>query len=698
MKYIYILLFAALPLLQYAQNVEFDKDNFSPDQYDDLREAKKNIKDGDDYFFRSIPGYQVALEYYLKAYDFNPSNAALNYKIGKSYLESVQKVKSIPFLESAFSLDPEIGKTKDSPADVMHLLARAYHLNYDFDKAIETYRKFMNSLSPAELSEVQQDINRSIEMCETAKEMVKVPVRVFIDNIGAPINTIYPEYSPIIDAEETMLMFTTCRPTTTGGEKDPLDNRFYEDIMISYKLEDGRWGNPENPGRPFNSYSHDAAVGFSPDNKYVLIYKGEVNGGDIFLCAVDENGEWGSPKPISKEINSHGHESSAAFAPDMSAIYFISDRKDGFGGKDIYKSKITFSGRNGDKLDFAEPENLGAVINSPYDETGIFLQSNGRELYFSSRGHASMGGFDIFKSEFINGQWTTPENVGYPVNTPGDDVFFSISADGLHGYYSTWKPDGIGDRDIFLITFLGDAKEMITQTAYEQSASVLDKSYISTELLPPAEMKGNAMVLLQGTIRDKASNDPLGVVVDIIDNETLQPMASFESNATTGKYMISLPSGKSYGFSIQAEEYPFYSEILEIPPTNSYREITKDIILEKLMVGSKIILNNIFFDFNKSSLRDESIAELNRVVKMMNDVPSLKIQISGHTDNIGSDAYNQNLSEERAHSVVNYLIASGIATDRLKYKGYGESQPIAGNDTDEGRQMNRRTEFEVLDL
>ncbi|PLW99884.1 MAG: hypothetical protein C0593_02180 [Marinilabiliales bacterium] len=309
-----------------------------------------------------------------------------------------------------------------------------------------------------------------------------------------------------------------------------------------------------------------------------------------------------------------------------------------------------------------------------------------------------MGGFDIFKSEFINGQWTTPENVGYPVNTPGDDVFFSISADGLHGYYSTWKPDGIGDRDIFLITFLGDAKEMITQTAYEQSASVLDKSYISTELLPPAEMKGNAMVLLQGTIRDKASNDPLGVVVDIIDNESLQPMASFESNATTGKYMISLPSGKSYGFSIQAEEYPFYSEILEIPPTNSYREITKDIILEKLMVGSKIILNNIFFDFNKSSLRDESIAELNRVVKMMNDVPSLKIQISGHTDNIGSDAYNQNLSEERAHSVVNYLVASGIAADRLKYKGYGESQPIAGNDTDEGRQMNRRTEFEVLDL
>lgn len=175
-------------------------------------------------------------------------------------------------------------------------------------------------------------------------------------------------------------------------------------------------------------------------------------------------------------------------------------------------------------------------------------------------------------------------------------------------------------------------------------------------------------------------------------------MASFESNTTTGKYMVTLPSGKSYGFSIQAEEYPFYSEILIIPAEYNYSEITKDIYLEKIAVGSKIVLNNIFFDFNKASLRENSIAELNRLVKMMEKNTSLKIQISGHTDSVGSDSYNQDLSERRASSVVKYLIASGIEARRLKYKGYGESQPISDNSTEEGRQMNRRTEFEVLAL
>lgn len=696
MKYLYIIIIALFPLLLMGQNVEFSKDNFPPAKHDGLKEAKRNIKDGNDYFEQSLPGYQAALEYYLKAYNFNPSNADLNYKIGKCYLESVQKVKSIPYLESAFKINPTVGETKNGPSDVQHLLARAYHLDNQFDKAITTYRMYMNSLSPAELSLIQDEVNRSIEMCETAKVMVQEPVRVYIDNIGAPINTIHPEYSPLISADETMLMFTSCQPGTTGGERDPLDNRYYEDILISYRLEDGRWGDPVNPGRPFNSYSHDAAVGFSPDSRYVLIYKGDVNGGDIFLCAVDENGEWGAPRSISRKVNSHGHESSAAFAPDMSYLYFISDRNGGFGGKDIYRSPITFTGKNNDKMEFGDPENLGAMINSPYDETGLFLQSNGREIYFSSRGHASMGGFDIFKSEFKDNMWSAPENIGYPVNTPGDDVFFSITADGKHGYYSTWKPDGIGDRDIFIISFLGDMKDMIPEEIIEEPS--IAHQQFPVNILPVDDMKGDALVLLKGTIRDKVTNEPLGVVVDIMDNEELQPMASFESNATTGKYMVTLPSGKSYGFSIQADEYPFYSEILEIPAANTYTEITKDILLEKLTVGSKIILNNIFFDFNKASLRDVSIAELNRVVKMMEDHKTLKIQISGHTDNVGSDEYNQDLSERRAQSVVNYLIASGIPADRLEYKGYGESQPIAGNDTDEGRQMNRRTEFEVLDL
>ncbi|NCD43011.1 MAG: hypothetical protein EOL88_13095, partial [Bacteroidia bacterium] len=218
MKYIRILAFIAfLPLSGWAQNVEFEKNNFSSEQYSALHEAKKNIKKGDNYFFSSIPGYQAALEYYLQAYSFNPANAELNYKIGKSYLGSVQKVKSIPFLEKAASLNKEVGKTKEQPSDLQYLLARAYHLNYEFDRAITAYQTYMNSLSPAHLSEVQHDIQRAVKHCKTAQTMMANPVRVFIDNLGAPINSIYPEYSPIIDPEEKMLVFTSCRPSTTGG-------------------------------------------------------------------------------------------------------------------------------------------------------------------------------------------------------------------------------------------------------------------------------------------------------------------------------------------------------------------------------------------------------------------------------------------------------------------------------------------------
>jgi len=666
----------------------FDKEFFPEEQKDALKDAKKQIKEGDKFYEDDIPIYSLAIEYYLKANKFNPNSAQLNYKIGKCYIKTIQKPKSLTYLETARILNPKV------QPDLLYLLARSYHLNLDLEKAIETFEEYRGSLSPKELSERGDDIDKKIDECHVAMDMINNPVRIFIDNLGRGVNTKYPEYGPYINADETILMFTSARDNTTGGKTDDRDLNFFEDIYISNKSGD-IWRDASNPGKPLNTDSHDAIVGVSPDGKHALIYKGEDNGGDIFECRINEEGEWGKPKRLPKEINTKYHESSASFSPDMEALYFVSDKPDGFGGKDIYYTSLRIKG-NKEKLDYEDAVNLGAVINTRYDEQGVFMDVEGKTLYFSSKGHNTMGGYDVFKTILKNGKWTKPVNLGYPINTADDDIFFSFSRDGRHAYYSSFDPDGYGNRDIYMITLLGPEKEVAFMEDYDFLAfkTVIVKENL---MLDKVEVKESQITIVKGKVLDAITLEPLGgVPVEIYDNALGRMISSFESNTNTGEYMVSLPSGRNYGFSANAKDYLFHSENLIIPPAISVQEIYMDMLLHKVKVGSKIILKNIFFDFDKTTLRPTSTAELDRLTKMLNDIPTLKIEISGHTDNIGSDEYNKNLSEGRAKTVVDYLIDKGIDRERLTFAGYGESQPIETNDTEEGRQMNRRTEFEVL--
>jgi len=199
-------------------------------------------------------------------------------------------------------------------------------------------------------------------------------------------------------------------------------------------------------------------------------------------------------------------------------------------------------------------------------------------------------------------------------------------------------------------------------------------------------------------ITDALTTKPLEATIEIIDNQANQVIASFTSNSSTGKYLVSLPAGKNYGIAVKKEGYLFHSENFDIPNTAAFQQVEKDVELKKVAVGSKIILKNIFFDFDKATLRPESTNELQRLTKLLNDVPTLKIEISGHTDSKGANEYNLKLSDNRAKAVVDYLIKAGISSNRLVYKGYGEEQPISTNETDEGRQLNRRTEFKILSL
>lgn len=667
------------------QNVQFDKDNF-PDQRKELKDVIKKLKEADDLLEEEPPKYAEALELYLEANDFNPDNALLNYSIGKCYLHTKQKPKAIPYLEKAMKLDPDVA------ANLQYLLAMGYHYNYEFDKAIDHYNKYRHSLTPYELTEYGAAVEKRILECEDARDIVRNPVRIFKDNLGNVVNSKYPEYSPIVNADETVLMFTSCRDVTTGGDIDEDYNVYYEDIYITRK--DGElWTRPFNPGKPFNDDSHDAIVGLSTDASHVLIYKGEKNGGDIYICQI-EDGEWQRPDALPKEINTDYHETGACFSPDMQTLYFVSDKEGGYGGSDIYYCRVDPDSKPR-RLKFEDPVNMGSAINTPYDEEGVFMQADGKTLYFSSKGHKTMGGYDIFKSEFKDGKWTEPVNIGHPINTPDDDVFFSVNITGKHGYYASFEQDGFGGQDLYMVTFLGPEKPLIHHSDYEYLAFEV-KPVDETMLAEEVEVKDFAMVTVRGTVMDQVTHSPLGVIMEIIDNESNRVIASFESNERTGEYLVSLPSGKSYGLAVKAKEYLFHSENFDIPPVTEFREMKKDIYLKKVEIGSKIILKNIFFEFNEAKLRPESMPELERLVKLMKDVPTLKIEISGHTDNVGSELYNQELSEKRAKAVVDYLVAKGVDRNRLTYKGYGLTQPIASNETEEGRAMNRRTEFKVI--
>lgn len=620
--------FFALPMLSFCQSPE--------------------IKKGDNLYKQG--NFEKALETYLSVYDKNKEDALLNYHIGNCYLKSITKAKAVSYLEKAESLEPSVA------TDLYFLLATAYHQSLQWDKAVDAYTSYGDMLTLQEIKTLGPVVEKRIEECKTGKVLVEKPVKVKIENIGAAINSSYPEYAPVISSDEAVLMFTSRREGSTGG-KDKFTGEYDEDVYVSLQ-KSSKWSPAKNVGNPICTKVHDSNIALSNDGQKLLMYKDDNGNGNIYE-SVQSGDKWSVPVLLPEPINTPQHESSASYSPDGKTLYFVSNREGGIGGRDIYFATM---GKNGQ---YENIKNIGNVINTPYDEEGVFMHPDGKTLYFSSQGHKTMGGFDIFKTVFDSGQWSKPENIGYPINSPDDDLFFVLAASGIRGYYASVKDGGFGDLDIYVINFI-DEKPIVYVT------------------------------ILKGTITDAVSNQPVEADIEIIDNEKNESVAKINSNSATGKYLVSLPSGKNYGIAVNAKGYLFHSENVNIPPSTGYQEIIRDIALKKIIVGSKVVLNNIFFDYDKATLRSESIAELDRLLSLLKNSSTLRIQISGHTDNKGSADYNQKLSENRAKSVVDYLIEKGINKDRLQYKGYGFANPVATNDTEEGRQLNRRTEFEIL--
>ncbi len=526
-------------------------------------------------------------------------------------------------------------------------------------------------------------LQMSLQQLKNAEKYMAEPLKIEIRNLGPQINSPYPDFAPVISADESVLYFTSRRPGSTGGKVAP-DGLYYEDIYVS-ENKNSQWTPARNVGPPLNTSTHDACIALSADGQTLFLFNSE-NGGDIFQSRL-KGTRWLPPKNLGSPINSKYWEPSVCLSADERTLFFVSDRPGGMGGRDIYMCKRLPNGK------WSSPINLGPPVNTPYDEDGPFFHPDGKTLFYSSNGPNSMGGFDIFRTELRpDSTWAPPINLGYPINTPGDDIYFVLSASGLHGYYASERDDSYGEKDLYLVDFstLRVASAPPTETKKEEDLQVSSEPSAAPVFRPN-------LTLVTGIIYDNETQAPLEATIVIIDNVRAETLTVLTSNAATGKYLISLPAGKNYGIAVIAPGYAFHSENFIVEESMGYREIRKDIGLNRYKAGTTIVLRNIFFDFDKATLRPESKTELERVYELLKSNPRMKVRIAGHTDSRGSDEYNQRLSEARAKSVYEYLVSRGISADRLSYIGYGESRPIDTNDTDEGRQNNRRVELEVLE-
>ncbi|MDD4149278.1 MAG: OmpA family protein [Bacteroidales bacterium] len=640
--------------IAYSQkDVAFTRANF-PNQANELSIAKKQIKNANILVYNETNKIEEGLKLYMKAYEFNPNNSDLNFKIGYCYYNTTQKYDCLQYFQKAYDLNPNVDKKID------YYLARAYHLNYKFDDAIKFYSQYVSTIKN---KNEEDEITKYITECRNGKEILKDTTKVEIVNLGENINTEYREYGPMITADGSKLYFTSRRKGTTGGNIAD-DGMYFEDIYEATKTETG-WTKARSVGSPLNSKLHDAVVGLSPDGQSLFIYA-DKNGGDLYVSKL-KGSKWSKPESISDNINKKSHESSACISFDNKTLYYISDDPElSYGGRDIFYSTLDKNGN------WSAPTNIGPVVNTKYDEVDLFLHPDGRTVYFSSKGHNTMGGYDIFKTiKDKDGNWSTPVNLGYPINTPLDDAFFVTTASGKTAYFASVRPEGMGLHDIYELRFSKD----------EETTPIENKVYLT---------------LVKGTVTDKVTSFPLEANIEIIDNNANDVVATFTTNSQSGAYIVNLPSGKNYGLNVNKDGYLFHSENFNLADTSAYQEITINIQLQRIEIGTTIVLKNIFFDYDKATLRPESSAELDRVINILTKQPKLKIEISGHTDNKGGLTYNKELSTARAKTVVEYLIEKGMAEDRLTYVGYAFEKPIATNDTDDGRQLNRRVEFKVI--
>jgi outer membrane protein OmpA-like peptidoglycan-associated protein len=633
-----------------------------------------NIADG----YWDDQNYDFALKIYKNIQKDISSSSFFNFKIGDCYSkasllnnnDSALHYLSLSAENVSTDLEFDVNDNTLEKAPIFAYLeyARLLRKNLNINKAQENFKSFEEALGNKITDDWSATLKRENKICETAKLLLENPVDVILKGIDE-INSEYSEYAPVVSADEQTMIFTSRRKhkgENTNQSKDPIDFKYYEDIYISKKEPTGKWGEPKLISDKINTAGHEATIGLSVDGQQLLIYSAQEDPqGDIYYSKLIGR-DWSEPIAF-EALNSKASETHACFSADGKTIFFTSNRKGGYGGFDIYRVTMLPNGA------WSKPLNLGPKINTEFDDRAPFIHPDGVSLFFSSNGHETMGGFDIFQATDLGEDgWSTPENIGYPINTSDDDVFYATSVDGKRSYYASKKEEGKGENDLYIITI---------PKAPVQPMTIMS-GYFSTG-------DGN------GTI-------PADAEIIVKDNETGEIIGIFKPNRKTGKYLFILPPDKNYNVTYNADGFLFKSENLIVPKNSAFQSIKREIKLAPIKANESIVLNNVFFEYESYDITKDSRSELNKLFNLLSNNPSIKVEIQGHTDSKGKKAFNKKLSQKRAESVKNYLIKKGINLSRVNAVGYGEDQPIAkntnsdGSDNEEGRKLNRRIELKVL--
>jgi len=619
-----------------------------------------------------LPIFSFAQE---RQYSTTSKEAIKDYALASQSLDENLYDAAMELLQKALVADANFVEAHYQLADLFRLMRRHAEAVAEYHKIIALNPEFNRSvylkageeeISVAQYENAQHHLEKYLTYenlttqnnafalklladCKFSIEAIQHPVPFKPVNMGPEINTADDEYMPVATADESMLIFT---------RKINNNEDFYKSVKV-----DGKWQTATYLSDQINTPEYnEGAQSITQDGKFLFFTGCNRPDGlghcDIYI-AQKKGDDWGKPFDLSPPINTPGWEAQPSISADGKTLFFVSNRKGGYGGYDIWKSTLTDKG-------WGEPENLGPNINTAYNEQSPFIHPDDSTLYFSSDGWPGLGGRDLFVSRLgKDGVWQKPVNMGYPINTSGDENGLTITAEGTHAFFSSNNLDGFGGYDIY--TF---------------------------EL--PENLRPHLVTYVKGKVNDAKDLRPLEADVEIIDLQKNEPVYEDNSDAANGTFLATLKSGKNYGLNISKSGYLFYSQNFSLVGHEGKNPYNIAVLLEPIEVGNKVILNNIFFDTNSFELKTESLAELDKLVEFMSLNPTLKIEISGHTDNVGNQQANQVLSENRAKSVYQYLVSNKVDAARLVFKGYGETQPIAPNTTDEGRQKNRRTEFKII--
>lgn len=615
---------------------------------------------------KATESYQLAMRYYnnrdwanaaklfLEAIDYDSKYTQAYEKLADIYIEN-ERYEAV---EKTYTKMVE-NCGKEYPQSYFMLAAIEIYLG-KYEKAKEHYQIYLETDNLDIRYEAYA--KKMLAQCDYSIEAIKNPVPFNPINLGDSVNSAQSEYLPTLTADEQTLIITRLIPKPNSGY---YSQDYHEDFYICRKVND-RWSIAENMGRSVNSNHSEGAQTISADGKYMFFTACNRDDGkgdcDIYFTKM-ENGVWLKPMNLGSTINTRYYEGQPSISPDGKTLYFISNRSGSLNQSyDIWTSTIGEYGK------FETPVNIGSTINTSGIEQSPFIHLDNQTLYFASDDHQGMGGMDIYVvKKDANGNWQEPKNIGYPINTSKDDFSLIVNARGNLAYFASERDGGYGKKDLYMFELYKEAQP--TATTY-----------------------------FKGKVFDAETKDQLSAKFELIDIETGKLVESSSSDSKTGEFFLCLPTGKNYALNVSKDGYLFFSDNFALKETNSQTEpYLMDIPLHKIKSGEKVVLKNIFFDTNKFDLKPESQIELNKLISFLKSNSTIKIELGGHTDNVGSDTDNQLLSQNRAKAVYDFLISRGIFSERLSYKGYGELQPIADNNTDKGRALNRRTEFMIVD-